>query len=189
VVVSPRIEGEVEPGYQLTRITVSPTLVRVFSSDPQKVSELSGFVETESVSLEGATSEFERRVSLNLPEGVSIVGEQSVLVRVSISPIENSITITQAIEFQGLEDELYASASPEQVNLILNGPLPTLEALTSDDLRVVADLLGLQIGTHQVTPEVIVSSPEVRVQSILPDTIEVTITDVPPPTATAPPDS
>lgn len=189
VVVSPQIEGEVEPGYQLTRITVSPTLVRVFSSDPQKVSELSGFVETEPVSLEGATSDFERRVSLNLPEGVSIVGEQSVLVRVSISPIENSITLNQSIEFQGLEEGLFASASPQQVNLILNGPLPTLESLTAEDIRVVADLFGLDVGTHQITPTVIVSSPEVRVQSILPDTIEVTISDSPPPTPTTPPES
>ncbi len=110
-------------------------------------------------------------------------------MRVSISPIENSITLTQPIEFQGLEEGLFATASPEQVNLILNGPLPTLESLTPDDVRVVADLLGLDVGTHQITPDVIVSSPEVRAQSILPDTIEVTITDVPPPTATAPPES
>jgi YbbR domain-containing protein len=189
VVVSPQIEGEVEPGYQLTRITVSPTLVRVFSSDPQTISELSGFVETEPVSLDEATSDFERRVSLTLPDGVSIVGEQSVLVRVSISPIENSITISQQVEFQGLEQGLFASVSPEQVSLILNGPLPTLEALTVEDIRVVVDLLGLEIGTHQITPAVIVSSPEVRVQSILPDTIEVTISDTPPATPTPPPES
>jgi YbbR domain-containing protein len=187
VVVLPKIEGEVEPGYQLTRITVTPTLVRVFSSDPQVVNELSGFVETEPVSLAGATEDFDRRVGLNLPEGVSIVGEQSVVVQVSIQPIENSITITRAVEFQGLPSGLYAQSSPEAVNLILNGPLPTLDSLLMEDVRVVVDLGNLQQGTHQLTPEVIVASPQVRVQSILPDTIEVTITDVPPPTPTPTP--
>ncbi|MGA9531124.1 MAG: CdaR family protein [Anaerolineales bacterium] len=184
VVVSPKIEGEVEPGYQLTRITVTPTLVRVFSPDPRVVNGLSGFVETEPVSLAGATEDFDRRVALNLPEGVSIVGEQSVVVQVSITPIENSITITRLVEFQGLAPGLYAQASPETVNLILNGPLPVLDNLTSDDVRVVLDLGSLGQGTHQLTPNVIAASPQIRVQSILPDTIEVTITDVPPPTPT-----
>jgi YbbR domain-containing protein len=188
VVVSPKIEGEVEPGYQLTRITVTPTLVRVFSPDPQVVNGLSGFVETEPVSLAGATEDFERRVALNLPEGVSIVGEQSVVVQVSITPIENSITITRPVEFQGLAPGLYAQASPETVNLILNGPLPVLDNLTTDDVRVVLDLGSLAQGTHQLTPNVIAASPQVRVQSILPDTIEVTITDVPPPTPTPTPE-
>jgi YbbR domain-containing protein len=187
VVVSPVIEGEVEPGYQLTGITVSPTLVRVFSSDPQVVNDLSGFVETESVSLEGATADFERRVSLNLPEGVSIVGDQSVLVRVSVSPIQNSITISSEFQFEGLEPGLFAQASPKTVSLILNGPIPLLDDFQADDVRVVLDLLGLSEGTHQVTPDVIVASPEIRVQSILPDTVEVSISGDFPPTPTATP--
>jgi len=184
VVVLPKIEGDVEPGYQLTEITVSPTLVRVFTSDPQAMSELTGFVETETVSLRNVTGDFERRVSLDLPEGVSIVGEQSVLVRVSIKPIETSITITREVEVEGLEDGLYAIAAPQTVSLILTGPLPVLDGLQPRDVRVVADLLGLAQGTHQIELEVIVALPDVNVQSILPDAIEVTITDTPPPTPT-----
>lgn len=189
VVVSPRIEDEVEPGYQLTRITVSPTLVRVFSADPQVISELSGFVETQPVSLAGATSDFERRVGLDLPEGVSIVGEQSVIVGVNISPIETSITATEDVEFQGLEAGLFAQASPNSVNLILIGPLPTLDDLQPTDVRVVLDLGGLEPGAHQVTPDVIVASPDIQVQSVLPDTVEVVISDEPPPTPTPIPES
>ncbi|MDX1601337.1 MAG: CdaR family protein [Anaerolineales bacterium] len=188
VVVLPRIEGEVEPGYQLTRITVSPTLVRVFAPDPQVINELSSFVETEPVELSGATEDFERRVSLNLPEGVSIVGEPSVVVRVSIDPIENSITLSRPVELQGLGQDLFATASPDSVNLILFGPVPILDEIGPDDVRVVVDLLGLEIGTHQLEPEIIVASPDVRVQSVLPDTIEVTISDTPPPTATPVPE-
>jgi YbbR domain-containing protein len=187
VVVLPKIEGELEPGYQLTQITVSPTLVRVFASDPLAMNELSGFVETEPVSLTNVTDDFERRVSLDLPTGVSIVGEQSVLVRVSIDPIETSITITREVEVQGLEDGLYALASPQSVSLILTGPLPVLDGLQPRDVRVIIDVLGLAEGSHQLTPEVIVALPEVNVQSVLPDTIELTITDTPPPTPTAVP--
>ncbi len=187
VVVLPKIEGEVEPGYQLTRITVSPTLVRVFAPDPQVINELSSFVETETVQLSGATEDFERRVGLNLPEGVSIVGEPSVVVRVSVDPIESSITVTRPVQLQGLGADLFASASPPTVDLILFGPVSILDGLGPDDVRVVVDLLGLETGTHQLEPELIVASPEVSVQSILPDTIEVTISTEPPPTPTPAP--
>lgn len=187
VVVLPRIEGEVETGYQLTGITVSPTLLTVFSSDPQAVNELGGFVETEPVNLAGATSDFERRVSLNLPENVSIVGDQSVLVRASVSAIENSITVTRVLEIEGLEQGIFASASPTEVNLILRGPISILDSLQSGDVRVVVDLFGLTEGVHQVTPQVIIAPTEIQVQTVLPDTIEITISDEPPPTATPAP--
>lgn len=187
VVVLPRIVGEVEPGFQLTGITVSPTLVTVFSSDPQAVNELGGFVETEPVNVSGATAEFERRVSLNLPEGVSLVGDQSVLVRASISAIETSITITRTLETEGLGQGLFATISPTEVSLILKGPISILDSLQAGEVRVVVDLFGLEVGVHQLEPQVIVAPTELQVQTVLPDSIEVTISDEPPSTPTAAP--
>lgn len=187
VVVLPRIEGEVASGYQLTGITVDPTLVTVFSSDPQTVNQLGGFVETEPVDLAGATTIFERRVSLNLPEDVSLVGDQSVLVRANISAIENSITVTRTLEIEGLEQGLFASASPTEVSLILRGPISILDSLQAGDVRVVVDLFGLEIGVHQLAPQVIVAPTEIQVQTVLPDSIEITISDEPPATSTPAP--
>jgi YbbR domain-containing protein len=183
VVVLPKIDGEVEPGYQLTGITVQPTLVTVFSSDPSLVDQLGGFVETEPVSLAGVTGDIEKNVGLSLPDGVAIVGEKTVAVRVDISPIENSIKITRTIEISGLRQGLFAQASPDTVSIILNGPVPILDNLQPDDVRVVLDLIDLSSGTYQLTPEVLTSSNDIKVQSVLPDTIEVTISTTPPPTA------
>ncbi len=182
VVVLPKIDGEVEPGYQLTGITVQPTLVTVFSSDPSLVDQLGGFVETEPVSLAGVTGDIQKNVGLSLPQGVSIVGEKTVAVRVSISPIENSIKITRPVEITGLQEGLFAQASPDAVSIILNGPVPILDNLQPDDVRVVVDLMDRTAGTYQLTPEVLTSSNEINVQSVLPDTIEVTISSTPPPT-------
>jgi YbbR domain-containing protein len=179
----PKIDGEVEPGYQLTGITVQPTLVTVFSSDPSLVDQLGGFVETEPVTLAGVTGDIQKSVGLSLPEGVSIVGEKTVTVRVSISPIENSITITRPVEITSLRQGLFAQASPETVNIILNGPVPILDNLKPDDVRVVLDLNGKTVGTYQLTPQVLTSSSDINVQSVLPDTIEITISATPPPTA------
>ncbi len=113
VVVLPKIDGEVEPGYQLTGITVQPTLVTVFSADPSQVDQLGGFVETDPVSLAGVTGDIQKNVSLSLPEGVSIVGDKTVTVKIDISPIENSLKVTRAIEITGLQQGLFAQASPE----------------------------------------------------------------------------
>lgn len=183
VVVLPKIDGEVEPGYQLTGITVQPTLVTVFSADPSQVDQLGGFVETDPVSLAGVTGDIQKNVSLSLPEGVSIVGDKTVTVKINISPIENSLKVTRAIEITGLQQGLFAQASPDSVSLILNGPVPILDNLRLTDVRVVLDLINLAPGTYQLTPQVFTSSDDIKVQSLLPDTIEVTIGRTPFPTS------
>ncbi len=184
VVVNPRIVDEVEAGYQPTKITVSPTFVTVFSSDPEAISQLGGFVETETISLAGATEDLERRVSLDLPQGVSVVGDPTVVVRVTIAPIESFLTLSIPLNIQGLESGLFALPSPTSVSVILNGPLPILEQLEAVDVQVVLDLVSLGVGKHQITlePANFIVPEDVTVQSILPDSIEVTVTRNPPPT-------
>lgn len=175
--VVPVTEGQVAAGYRVTNITVSPTLVTLRSPDPQAVDLLPGFVQTEPVNLDGAEETVERQVLLNIPQGFSLVGEQSVLVQVSIEAIESSITISRQVEFQGLETGTIAEAFPAGVQVILTGPLPTLEQLRPEDVRVVLNLFGLGMGTHQVTPEALDLPRGVRVQTFLPETIEVQISE------------
>lgn len=180
VAVKVVIEGQVEPGYWVTRITVSPPILTVYSADAEAVVVLPGFVETEPLVLTGASSDIEVRLGLNLPQGVSPVGDQTVLVQVGVAAIESSLTITRSLDIQGLGHGLYATPSPDTVSVILTGPLPVLERLSLEDVRVILDLLDLGIGTHQVTPQVIVLPAGVTAQAVLPATVEVTITSRPP---------
>ncbi|MEX0789116.1 MAG: CdaR family protein, partial [Anaerolineales bacterium] len=184
VAVIPLLVGQVKSGYRVTNITVSPTLVTVVSSDPQAIEMLPGFVETDPISLTGASSNLEQQTPLSLPEGISIVGDSTVLVQVSIAPIESSVTITRRLEIQGLRPGLYAQASPEVVSVILTGPLPTLEQLLPEEVRVVLDLTGLAAGTYPIPPQVIDLPEDVVIETVLPDVIEVTIRTTPPPTPT-----
>jgi YbbR domain-containing protein len=184
VAVKVIIEGQVEPGYWVTRITVSPPVITVYSADAEAVVVLPGFVETEPLVLTGASSDLSRRLALDLPEGVAPVGEQTVLVEVGVAAIESSLTLTRQLEVQGLGTGLYATPSPDTVSVIISGPLPVLEGLTLSDVRVVLDLRDMGVGTHQVTPEVVLLPSGLVVQAILPATIEVNITRTPPPTPT-----
>jgi YbbR domain-containing protein len=187
VAILPIVEGQVAQGYQVTGLSVSPTLVTVYSSDPQAVDSLPGFVETFAVDIAGAVENVTRRVNLRLPSGVAQVDEQPVEVRVEVAAIEITTTLTTTIETQGLRPGLFAQVSPEMVSVILKGPLPVLDTLRPGDLQVVLDLRGLAVGLHQVTPRLVNLPANVAVQTIVPDTVQVVISAQPPASVTPAP--
>lgn len=184
VSVVPNLEGEEalsEAGYRLTDVSVTPEVVTVFSADPEALEALPGFVLTLPLDLSGATGDLERRLSLALPAGISPVENQGVLVRVSIEPVVGTITLSRVVEVRGLAVGLFAQLSPEAVDIILTGPLPTLNSIQLEDVRVIVDLLDLSPGTHQIPPQVIISQTDVENEPVFPATIEVTISNTPPP--------
>ena len=61
------------------------------------------------------------------------------------------------------------------MDVILAGPLPVLNSLQPEDVHVRVDLSNLAPGTYQLIPDVVVAEQGVSVQSILPGTVEVTI--------------
>ncbi|MBC7224720.1 MAG: hypothetical protein H5T59_10685 [Anaerolineae bacterium] len=178
-------EGQPAPGYRISNVSVEPAIVTVVGS-PTIIEALPGYVDTDPVSVEGATSDVVTKVGLQLPERVSVLDVQGVLVRISITPIESSLTIQRPVKLQGLSLGLGATASPPMVDIILSGPLPVLDALRPESVHVFVDLFGLPPGTHQVRPQTIV--PEnLRVESIVPEVVEVTISELPTPTPSATP--
>jgi YbbR domain-containing protein len=180
------VTGRVASGYRLTDISVFPPVITVFSTDPELVSKLPGVVETLPLDLQNANDDITTRLALNLPAGVSVVGEQTVLIQAGVSPIESSLTMAgEKVEIVGLPAEFTAQISPEVVDVIVSGPLPLLDTLTRQDLRVAVDLTGLEAGTHQLTPKVEILISDVVVESILPGTIEVVLSpsNTPNPTA------
>lgn len=183
VTVKAIVTGQVASGYRLTNITVSPLTVTVYSADSQIVNNLPGYVETQPLNINGAGKDISESLPLNLPAGVSVVGESTIKISVTVSAIQGSITLNnQTIELVGLNPEYSISISPEIVDVILSGPLPLLDDLKASDVRVILDLTDLAPGTYQLNPRVEVDIPEILVESILPESIEVSISV--PPTAT-----
>jgi YbbR domain-containing protein len=187
VIVRVLTTGQPANGYKLTNITVSPLNVVVFSSDPQLVNDLPGYVETEPVDLTDAVDDIDTYVVIDLPEGVTMVGDQFVLVQVSIAAIEGSLTMSLPVIPIGLLPIYSAVISPETVDVILSGPVPILDTLTPDDIRVVVDVTDLDLGTYQLEPIVDVIPDRIVVEAVLPSTIGVEIIIAPTPTPTATP--
>jgi len=176
VAVKVVVLGRVASGYRLTDISVFPPVVTVFAANPELVGTLPGVVETQPLELQSAKEDISTRVALNLPEGISIVGEQTVLIQAGISPIESSVTLAgEKVEVINIGEGLIAQVSPATVDVIVSGPLPLLDTLTRQDVRVTVDLSGLAAGTYQITAKVDVLIADVVVESILPNTMEVVV--------------
>jgi YbbR domain-containing protein len=170
------VHGQVADGYRLTNISVYPPVLTVYSGDPHLVNTLPGYVETEPLNLNGVSQNIETRLGFNLPSGISVVGEQTAQVQVGISAIEGSLSLNNmTVEVLGLADGLQAHISPPTVDVILTGPLPLLDKLTAGDVKIIVDLTGLTVGIHQLTPQAQIIIADVKIQSVNPATIEVTI--------------
>jgi YbbR domain-containing protein len=179
VVVKVVLSGTISPGYRVTNISVYPPAITVFSADPQLVEELPGYVETLPIDLSGAKDDQDLQLQLNLPPGVSVVGDQTVEVQVGIATIEGSLTLNnQVVEIIGLSKTLTAVVAPETVDVILSGPLPILDALRASDLRVTIDVSDLVEGTYQRIPQIELNISDLTVESILPGSVEVTLTPI-----------
>ena len=177
-------EGQVANGFRLTNITVTPPTVTVSAADPLLVNELPGFIETVPVDLTNLTDDIEVNVGLILPEGITLVREPSVLVQVGVGAIESVLTIPLPVEILGLPPELEASISPPTVDVIVSGPIPVLDSLTPASFRLVIDLTNMEPGIYQISPVLDLVPNQVRIESILPERVEVTLLLAPTPTPT-----
>jgi YbbR domain-containing protein len=167
VAVKVVVRGQVAPGYRISNLTVTPPVVTVFGSS-QRIDQSPGFLETAPISV---TNE---RVPLNVPGGLSLLGDPAVQVTVQVEAIQGGLTVQRPLTLQGLSPGMEARLSPETIDVILTGPLPKLQSLKPDDVRVTLDLANLNVGTYQIKPRIVVPQGVVA-ESMLPAMIQVTI--------------
>ena len=168
-------EGQVTSGYRATGITPAPPTVMIFSENPTLVGQLPGYVETESLDLTDVDDYVETILKLDLPEGITVVGDPNVLVQVSVAALHDSLALSREVEVIGLLPGLEAVVAPEQIEVVIYGPLPILDNLTLRDVRVIVDLTNLGLGVHILTPAVEILPEDLSVETTLPNTVEVTI--------------
>ena len=181
VSIKTTLKGAPAPGYWVSNIVVNPSTVTIVGN-PDILSKIPGFVETVPVDVSNATAEINKRATLSLPEGVSVLNNEGAIVQVSITPLLGGQTVRRKVSLQGLKRGQTATISPDSVEVILSGPLPNLQNLAADDVQVIVDAAGLAAGVYQLKPRVPVVPSALRVQNIVPDTVQVGITDLSTPT-------
>lgn len=178
VAVLVQVTGQPAPSYRITSVKPEPSTVILLGS-ADALRNAPGYVETASLSIEGATTDVRERLPLNLPENVSVLEEAGVFVTIGISPIESSATVSRRPLVIGLSELLTATVSLGRVDVLVSGALPKLDALGPTDVRVTLDLTGLVPGSHVVVPRVV--TPEgIRVEGVIPQAIEVVVEPVVP---------
>jgi YbbR domain-containing protein len=185
VAVKVVVQGQQAAGYRIENVSVFPPVVTLFATDPELVNQLPGVVETQPLDVQDAKADISTRLSLNIPDTISIIGSKTVQVQVGISPIQTSLTLlNQKINIVGLPEGFAARVSPQTVDVIISGPSPVLDVLTPQDVVINVDVSGLELGIHQLAPKWNVFVSSVLVESILPGTVEVIIfvPDTPTPT-------
>lgn len=174
-------KGTPASGYWVSNVVVNPSTVTIVGN-PDILAKIPGFVETVPVDVSNATAEINKRATLSLPEGVSVLNNEGATVQVSVTPLLGGQTVRRKISLQGLKRGQIATISPESVEVILSGPVPSLQNLAADDVQVIVDVTNLAACVYQLKPRVPVVPGALRVQNIVPDTVQVGITDLSTPT-------
>lgn len=168
--------GTIAQGYHLTGLLVTPPNVTIYTSDPTIADEMPAFLDTAPINLSGAYEDFSINVELQLQDGIIVVGNQQVMVEVGIEAIQSSIQFVGVpVEIINLGRGLTVNISPDMVDVYISGPMNLLEELTADNIRVTLDLSNRSPGTYQLSPDVLLNDDDLRLDSILPGTIEVVL--------------
>lgn len=168
--------GEPAFGYRLLNIDVEPASLLV--TGPAAVLDEVRSVRTEEVDLTGLTDSLTQQVAIELPDLVELDEVQPVIVSFEIQPILSTSIVRVAPEIRALEEGLVATLEPDdELTIVLSGPLPVLDTISSEDVSVSLDLRGLLSGTYSVAPIVTPLLNDIEVRSFQPSELTVIITD------------
>lgn len=172
-------KGEIAQGYRVDDLSVDPGFVTIYSADKELLNSLNSYIETETVMLDEISTSTNKKIGLNIPEGVTLVGESAVTLNVHVSPIEGTTTFTQIpVSVVGPDNDegMEVTISPSDIDVYLVGPIVSLGEIEPDDIHAVIEVQDLEDGSYQIAPRVeVVSSDTITVQSVMPATIEVQV--------------
>ena len=167
-------QGAPADGYRLLSINVDPPSVLV-QGVPTRLNEITQ-ISTEPIDITGLTDTFTQTVTLDLPEGITLDEVQVVSVTVEIEPILTTGVYNRPVEILGLGRNLTSTVEPEEVRVVLFGPLPVLDTLSEDEVRVTVDAFGLISGTYSLEPNIVLPDRGIELRSAQPPLVTVNIT-------------
>ena len=116
--ITPVTTGSPAPGFAVASITVDPLVVTV-SGDAEVLAELAA-IETQPISLNGASTSFDVEAPLALPAGTEPVDVDAVQVVVSLRPVTATRNFEAGLELVGARGGIRGRA-PRQLHLAVLG--------------------------------------------------------------------
>jgi diadenylate cyclase len=176
-------EGTPPEGYWLSSLSVAPANVTL-QGEPALLGDLNGFVDTLPVDLREAVGPLSIQVPLQLPPGITAVDNNgipifSVTVNAQISARTGDLLLQRPVEVLGARAGVTVTVDPHQMELLISGPLPTLNEIERNPnlVRVILDISEMAPGdglTAPRTPRLII--PDGVQAQLIRDTVLVTMT-------------
>lgn len=171
-----------EDGYQITGAIAKPNTVTL-KGQPRALQNAGVFIQTATVDLSNAQSDFTTLAPLIAPDGVTILDADgnemlNVFVTISIEPETGYLSTRRRIVFRGLNSTLNASTVDSWVSVLLFGPLPALAETENDPnlVTVYADLTAINTpGAYTIPLEY--EAPQDLSVEIFPAEVEIRVTE------------
>jgi len=173
-IVRPDVSGSPAEGFNVTSVRVEPAIVILTGPAEvfQSIDPVEG-ISTETVSIEGASTDVVRPVALRLPPGAT-TEQPTVTVRIAIAVAQSTRTFDVALEAINVPDGLTADFEQPTVQVTLRGPVPDLNAITAEQLAATVDVADRDPGAYDL-PVVVQPPLATTVASIAPAQVAVTV--------------
>lgn len=147
VPILPDLNKDPAPGYIIPRVETTPSMVRL--TGPMSVLEKISAVRTTPVDVGGLTETIKKKVALNLNHNphVQAIGEN--LVELEIVVEQKMVEKWLNIAIQATGSNYKYVITPDRIEILLRGPMQTLNKLTRENgVEVYVELKGLKPGTY-----------------------------------------
>jgi YbbR domain-containing protein len=142
------VTGTPAPGFEIASVTVNP-LVMPVEGDQDDLVALTR-LDTQQISVNGATSTIDRTVELALPVGVRTVAGNTVRVVITLRPVTATRNFSAGIVLSGARSDRTYDLSVDRVIVTVGGSVADLDRLQGRTFDVRAEVGGLVTGDHVV---------------------------------------
>ena len=172
-----QLTGQPKSGFWVNQITTSPSSLTIRGSST--ILKNINYIQTKPLDITNLSDNLSKSVDLDLPAGISLV-DNITQVKVSLQVVANDTTkqLSASINYENLLSNLKIdSTDPTIINIIVSGSFDKLSTLSSSDIKLNLDLLGLGVGSSSIDiTKSMFSLPEgVSFISVLPSSIKVTL--------------
>ncbi len=178
VTVQPVTTGTTPSGYWLSALEVKPNLLTL-QGRPSQLSELNNFVNTLPIDISQAAGDLRLQIPLELPPNIQALDRDgnpvhSVNVAIRFQARSGYLVLSRSIEIFDTAPNTLFHLTPEQVDLLLSGPIPILNQIeqTPDLVRVVLQTSNFIPGENiQIEPEIVL--PEDITARLIPNKLTI----------------
>ena len=166
------VMGVPDTGYRVSSVTTSPSTVQIRGA-VQTLQVIDRIV-LSAVDVAGARADIARSLAIPLPPGVTTLGTSRATVTVTVTQVGGAQRTTFGIRAVNVPAGLVARFTTPTVEVVLNGPIPALNALLPEDVRVTVDVGGRGRGTYTL-PLRVQTAEGITVGFVQATAVEVTI--------------